>query len=200
VKLLIIRHGATAWSRSGQHTSRTDLPLLDEGRDEARRLAPLVRSVLGDDWPGRVISSPMGRARETAQIIFGEVPLEVDDDLREMDYGVYEGLTRAQIREAHPGWDVFNEGCAGGETLADVAVRVERFIASIRDEARPVTAVAHGHVLRIMGACVVGLPAAGGRALELDTATLSVVQDVRFKLAIKHWNIAPGLAPPPVAE
>ena len=117
MKLVLIRHGATAWSISGQHTGRTDLALLPEGIAQSNRAITNVRSVLGTDWDSAtIISSPLQRAHTTAEIIFGANRVCTDDNLMEMHYGDYEGLTSPEIRATRPDWDLWRDGNPNGET------------------------------------------------------------------------------------
>ena len=195
MKLVLFRHGATAWSVTGRHTGRTDLPLTDAGRAEARSAEPLMRRVLGEGWPGRVVTSPLGRAVETARLVFPETASEQDDDLVEMDYGRFEGLTLEQIREGRPGWDLWRDGCPGGETVQDVARRADSFLASIAGETQPVTAVAHGHLIRILAARALALRADQGQLFGVGTATASCIEDIRGQPVVTLWNLSPSLAP-----
>lgn len=188
MKLILVRHGATEWSISGQHTGRTDLPLLDLGRAQATEVGLRVRNLVGTDTPV-VYSSPLRRALETAELILGPNDgVVVDDRLREFDYGDYEGLTTPQIHQTRPGWTVF-DGCPGGETLADVEARVDAFLADARSSgAATVVLFAHGHLLRILGARAIGQPGRTAISLGLDTAAVCVVSDLRDGPAITLWN------------
>jgi broad specificity phosphatase PhoE len=144
MEIWLARHGATAWSRSGQHTGITDLPLISEGVEEARALG---ERLAGHEF-GRVLSSPMERARETARLAgFGD-RIEVTDLLKEADYGEYEGLTSRQIHEDRPGWEVFEHGSPGGETPRQIADRAERLLQFIGEPGGDVLCFAHGHILR----------------------------------------------------
>lgn len=182
--VLLVRHGETEWSRSGQHTSRTDLPLLEEGRPGAealgRRLASRSFAL--------VLSSPMTRARETARLAGLDGVAEVTDDLRELGYGDYEGLTTPQIREQRPGWSLWTDGCPGGEPLADAAARVDRVIARADAAAGDVALFAHGHILRILGARWLGMPTEAAGALALSTAALCDLGYERERRVIWLWN------------
>jgi broad specificity phosphatase PhoE len=175
---------------SGQHTGRTDLPLLDLGRTQASEVGLRVRDLVGADTPA-VYSSPLRRALETAELILGpNDSVIVDDRLREFDYGEYEGLTTPQIHETRPGWTVF-DGCPGGETVEDVEARVDSFLADVRGDGDGVSTVvlfAHGHLLRILGARAIGQPGRIAIRLGLDTASVCVVSDLRDGPAITLWN------------
>jgi len=184
----LIRHGETEWSKSGQHTGSTDIPLTDHGRDEARATGRL----LGDRRFALVLVSPMQRARETAELVGLGDQAEVDDDLLEWDYGEYEGITTAEIRETHPGWTVWKGPLPSGETPEQVGARVDRVVARARRVEGPVALVGHGHCLRILAARWCELPAVEGRRLQLSTATLSVLGWEHDVPGLVTWNSAGG--------
>jgi probable phosphoglycerate mutase len=184
VNVFAIRHGETAWSLSGQHTGTTDIPLTDNGR----RLAERLRPVLGRETFALVLTSPLGRARETCRLAgFGDRAV-VEPDLMEWNYGKYEALTPRQIHETAPGWLIFRDGCPGGESPEEVGARVDRAIARARAAAGDVALFAHGHVLRVLAARWVGLPPGAGQHFLLDTGTLSVLGYYRSIPAVKVWN------------
>ena len=176
--VVLIRHGETEWSRDKRHTSRTDLPLTDAGREQARRLA------LGPF--ALVLVSPRRRARETADL--AGLDYELDEHLVEWDYGEYEGRTTADIREERPGWEIWRDGCPGGEPIGDVAARVDRVIERIVRSDGDVAIVAHGHLLRILGARWIGAPPELGGALKLDTAAVCTLGYERERRVIVSWN------------
>ncbi len=185
-RLWLVRHGETEWARLGRHTGRTDIPLTELGRAQARALA----TRLDGHAFTLVLSSPLSRAMETAQLAgFGE-QVKSSDDLLEWDYGDDEGLTTPEIREDRPGWTVWREGPAGGETADDVATRVDRVIARVRagSGGGDALAFAHGHVLRALAARWLGLPPGDGRLLALSTATLSILGWERETPVIERWN------------
>jgi len=183
--LLLARHGATEWSRSGQHTGDTDLPLLDDGRAAA---AALGRRLAGREFALR-LSSPLARARDTAGLAgFGGDGLEITEDLLELGYGEYEGRTTRGIREERPGWDLFNDGAPGGEPLADAAARVDRVIERALAADGDVAMFGHGHILRIVGARWVGLPPETAAVLALSTAALCILGFERERRVIWLWN------------
>lgn len=182
-ELWLVRHGPTEWSEAGRHTSSTDLPLLPAGEDAAGRLAP----ALADQSFALVLTSPLGRARRTAELA-GFADAEVDADLAEWDYGEYEGLTTARIRESVPGWTVWSHPTPGGESAAEVAARSDRVVERVRAAHGPVLAFAHGHSLRVLAARWLGLDATQGRLLRLDTATVSVLGWERETPVIARWN------------
>jgi len=188
-KVYLVRHGETEWSLSGQHTGVTDIPLTENGRALAARLRP----VLARESFALVLVSPLGRARDTCEIAGLGARAVVDPDLREWNYGEYEGLTPQQIDEKRPGWLIFRDGCPGGETPEQIGARVDRLIARVRDVDGDVALFAHGHVFRVLVARWIGLPPAGGQHFLLETATVSVLDYYRDAPAVKMWNAA--LAP-----
>ncbi len=181
-RLVLIRHGETEWSASGKHTSVTDVPLLDVGRRHAERL----RGRLAGREFALVLSSPRSRARETAGL--AGMAVEVDDDLVEFDYGAYEGLTTPEIREQRPGWSVWSDGAPGGETVEQVGVRADRVISRALAAGGDVALFAHGHLLRVLAARWLGLPAAYGGHLALDTGSVSELGFERERRVIWLWN------------
>jgi broad specificity phosphatase PhoE len=184
VNVFAIRHGETAWSLSGQHTGTTDIPLTDNGRWLARQLRP----VLAKEVFGLVLVSPMQRARETCELAgLGDRAI-VEPDLNEWNYGKYEGLTPRQIKETVPDWLIFRDGCPVGETPEEVAARVDRLIARARAAKDDVALFAHGHLLRVLAARWLGLPASAGQHFLLEPGTLSVLSDYRGIPALKIWN------------
>jgi probable phosphoglycerate mutase len=182
-EVLLVRHGETEWSRSGKHTGRTDVPLTPLGRQQGQAIAT---QLVGRKF-GRVLTSPLQRAVETVRLA-GVTDAVVDPDLAEWDYGSYEGRTTAEIRAGVTAWSLWRDGAPGGEVAADVGRRVDRVIASIRLEARDTLVFAHGHVLRVMAARWIGLPAVEGRCFALDTATVSVLGWEREVPVMARWN------------
>jgi probable phosphoglycerate mutase len=185
-RLVLVRHGETEWSRAGKHTGRTDVPLTDEGRAQAVRTRALLEGWVFD----AVLVSPLGRARETLELLERTEPVTVIDDLREWDYGDDEGRTTAEIREARPGWTVWHEGPAGGESLLDVAGRVARVLLLAGRQEGDVLVVAHGHVLRVLAARWLELHPDAGRLLDLDPATVSVLGHEREQPVLSSWNVS----------
>ncbi len=182
-ELWLVRHGATEWSKSGQHTSVTDLPLLPEGEETA---VDLGARLAGTDFR-LVLTSPRRRAWHTAELA-GFADAEVTEDLAEWAYGDYEGMTTLQIRESVPGWTIWSHPAPGGETAADVSARLDRVVARAREGGGRTLVFAHGHSLRVLGARWLGLPAQDGRLLRLDTATLSVLGFERESPVVLRWN------------
>jgi len=184
-QLWLVRHGQTEWSASGRHTGRTDLPLDEAGRDQARRLASVLAGL-----PVRlVLTSPLQRARETCALAgYGDRAI-VDDDLQEWDYGDYDGLTTDEIRRARPDWTLWRDSCPGGETAAQVGARADRVIARVRDAGGDAIAFAHGHLLRVLAARWVGLEPEAGALLALTTATVSLLGWEREQAVVRRWNV-----------
>lgn len=183
--ILVVRHGETAWSREGRHTGRTDVPLTPEGRAQAQGLA----AALAGRHPALVLSSPLQRARETAELA-GLHPAD-DPDLAEWDYGVYEGRTTSEIRDADPGWNVWTSPDGLGESLAAVGERAGRVLARCRpvlDTGGDVVLVAHAHLLRILTATWLGLPPRGGESLVLAPAGTGLLGYERETPALLRWN------------
>jgi broad specificity phosphatase PhoE len=208
-ELWLVRHGETAWSLSGAHTSRTDIPLTEHGRKRAEELRDYLKGTKFD----AVFVSPMQRARETCAIAgFGDVA-KIDEGLREWDYGVYEGKTTKEIQAEIPGWSVWKNEIVGGETVEHVGERADRVImqALVADMPVPwkasapgsgkvalfahapsssgkVALFAHAHILRILAARWTGLPATGGALLALGTGSVSVLGWERETRVIQSWN------------
>jgi probable phosphoglycerate mutase len=180
--MVLLRHGATEWSLSGQHTGRTDIPLLEVGREQARGAGELLR----DMKFALVLTSPLRRARETCALAGFDG--EPDPDLLEWDYGAYEGLTTAEIQAERPGWSLWTDGVIGGEGGADVGRRVDRVIQRARLVEGDTLCVAHGHVLRVLAARWLGLPPAGGRLFALGTGTVSILGWERDTPVVSLWN------------
>jgi probable phosphoglycerate mutase len=184
VDVFAIRHGETAWSLSGQHTGTTDIPLTDNGR----RLAERMRPVLAGKAFALVLCSPLQRARETCDLAGLGDAVVIEPDLVEWNYGQCEGRTPKQIHEGAPGWLIFRDGCPGGEMPEQVGARVDRVISRARAANGDVALFAHGHVLRVLAARWIGLPAASGQHFLLDTGTLCVLGYYRDIPAVRVWN------------
>ena len=182
-ELWIVRHGETAWSREGRHTSRTEVPLTDSGEQAAAQLADRLGGVEFE----LVLTSPRQRARRTAELA-GFPDAQVAEDLTEWDYGDYEGITTAQIRAQVPGWTVWSGDCPHGETAEQVGIRLDRVVARVRDHGGRVLVFGHGHASRVLACRWLGLPVADGRLLRLDTGTVSVLGYEHETAAVARWN------------
>jgi probable phosphoglycerate mutase len=187
VELWLVRHGETEWSLSGAHTSRTDIPLTDKGRERAAKLRDYLKGTAFD----AVFTSPMQRARETCAIAgFGDVAV-VENGLMEWDYGVYEGKTTKEIQATIPGWSVWKDEIVGGETVEHVGERADGVIAralAVAKDGGRVALFAHAHILRILAARWVELPAKDGALLALGTGSVSVLGWERETRVIERWN------------
>lgn len=186
----LIRHGETEWSLNGRHTGISDVPLTENGRAVARLWRPFAATKTF----ALVLTSPLQRARLTCELAGLGERAEIDRDLCEWDYGAYEGLTPQEIRSKQPGWLIFNDGCPDGESPEQIGARVDRVIARVRAVGGDVALFAHGHVLRVLAARWLGLPASGGGHFLLDTATLCVLSSYHGLPAVKRWNapLMPG--------
>jgi broad specificity phosphatase PhoE len=182
----LARHGETAWSLTGQHTGRADIPLTERGELDAKALGERLR---GETFAA-VFTSPLKRATRTAELAgFGGVAI-ADPDLMEWNYGAYEGRTLAQIRVERPGWDLFRDGCPGGESLADLGARADRVIERLRALKGDALLFAHGHLLRFVGARWLGLEPDRARSFHLATASLSILgyEHTLERAVIRLWN------------
>jgi len=182
-----MRHGETEWSAAGRHTGSTDMPLTSAGRAAAKRIGQLVAPMAF----AAVFTSPLGRARETCSLAGLAADAVVDEDLREWDYGDYEGLTTAEIRETRPDWTVWRDGCPNGEVAADVGARVDRVVTRLRERDGVLAVFGHGHCLRVLAARWVGLAAEDGARIALETATVSRLGWEREQPVIRTWNLQP---------
>ena len=182
----LVRHGQTEWSLSGKHTGRSDIPLTQAGEDAARGLAGRMQ---GLTFP-IVWSSPSQRAFNTCTLAGFGAGCVKKDDLAEWDYGTYEGLTTKQILTERPGWQLFRDGCPGGETAADVGERADRIIRQIREIDSAVLIFSSAHFLRVLAARWLGLPPEDGRRFVLNTASISVLgyEHDRTEPVMRRWN------------
>ena len=189
-RLVLARHGETTWSRAGRHTGRTDIPLTEVGRQQARQLG----AALAGRTFSRVVSSPLVRASETARLAGFGTGLEFDDDLQEWDYGVFEGRTRLEIAAEIPGWTVWSQPIAGGESLQALGVRADRIIGRLLPVGGDILLFSHGHFLRVLAARWMESPALLASRLELATATVSELGWEAERRVIEVWNAAGHLA------
>ena len=183
-QIWLFRHGETEWSRSGQHTGRTDLPLTAAGR---RRAQAIGRRLSGRPF-ALVLSSPLVRALETCRLAgYGDLA-EITPDLMEWDYGAYEGRRTVDIQQERPGWSLWRDGVPDGETVEQVGARTREVIETAQAAGGDVALFAHGHVLRVLSACWLGLPPDAGRLFALGTAAVSVLGYEHDTRVIVKWN------------
>jgi broad specificity phosphatase PhoE len=183
-RIWLVRHGETEWSKSGQHTGRTDIPLTATGEQQGKALG---RHLAGRQF-ALVLTSPLGRARETCRLAGFAGSAQVTDDLLEWNYGIYEGRTTAAVRADQPGWSIWTTTVAQGETVEQVGERARRVIERADAVAGDVALFAHAHILRILAACWMGLPPIHGRNLTLSTASISVLGYERETRVLQIWN------------
>ena len=192
-QIYLVRHGETAWSISGQHTGRTDIALTERGEHAAQELSTHLK----DLSLAKIFTSPLQRARQTANLAGFAASAEADSDLMEWDYGQYEGRRTLDIRADRPGWRLFEDGCPGGETLLEVATRAERIIARIRALETDVLVFAHRDILRILIASWIALPPIEARRLDLATTSVSTLgydHDLNEPV-IRRLNVSVQTAP-----
>jgi broad specificity phosphatase PhoE len=188
LEVVPVRHAETEWSVDGRHTGLTDIPLTDAGRATATALAGRLRQ-----WRfERVLVSPLRRARETCELCGLGDRAEVFDELHEWDYGEYEGLTTDQIHARRGEWNLWRDGCPGGESPEQVGARADRVLAAVSEVHGAVAAFSHGHMLRVLGARWVELPPAGGARLGLSAGAVSVLGYERDTRILALWNDARG--------
>jgi len=186
-RIYYIRHGETVWSLSGQYTGRTDLPLTPHGEDLARELGQRLTEIPF----AHVLSSPRQRARRTCALVIPGATPEIEPDIAEWDYGDYEGLHSAAVHKAHPDWNLFREGCPGGETPDQLCTRADRLIAKLRTLEGNIALFSHGHFGRVFAARWIGLPVSEAQHFLLSTASLSVFDYEHHQAdspAIALWN------------
>jgi broad specificity phosphatase PhoE len=184
-EIVVVRHGETEWSANGRHTSRTDLPLTEQGRERARALAPRLAARKF----ALVLCSPLRRARETCELAgFGDVA-ELTPDLHEWDYGEYEGLTTPEIWETNPEWSLWRDGCPGGEQPAQVGARADRVLERLRTAGGDALAFAHGHILRVLTARWLVMEVAEGARFALDAGATGTLGFERTTEVLRRWNV-----------
>jgi probable phosphoglycerate mutase len=191
LRLYLVRHGETEWSLSGRHTGRTDIPLTVRGEEQARELAPHLPLIQFS----RVLTSPLQRARQTAELAGLGPAAQVEPDLLEWDYGEYEGLSSAEIRLQRSDWNVFRDGCPGGETPQHISDRADRLIAHLRQLTGNIALFSHAHFCCVIGVRWIGVPVVEGQHFALSTASLSILgYEVRHPevAVIALWNARPG--------
>jgi broad specificity phosphatase PhoE len=187
-ELWLVRHGETEWSRTGQHTGSADIALTATGEQQALAL----KSALSPQAFARVLVSPLRRAMQTCALAGYADTAIATPDLREWNYGRYEGLTSSDIQHRRPGWSIWNEGPEGGETIGEVAKRAENVIAALDDAGGPVALFAHGHVLRILTATWLELEPRAARLFALTTGSVSVLGHEHGTRVIRSWNQVPS--------
>ncbi len=184
-RIHIVRHGETEWSANGRHTGRTDIPLTDAGVEQAMALEPK----LSGQRFALVLCSPLRRARQTCELAgFASAGVQLCDDLREWDYGEYEGLTTPEIREIDPNWNLWRDGCPGGESPDEVGERVDRVLARCRSAEGDALAFAHGHVLRVLTARWLQMAPAAGARFALVPSAVGVLGHERDAEVLERWN------------
>lgn len=190
-RVFLVRHGQTAWSLSGKHTGRTDIPLTADGEKEARTLHDRLRAIVFK----RVFVSPLQRARQTAALAALATPVEIEPDLVEWDHGEYEGLQSAEIRAIRPDWNIYQHGCPGGESPAQVSERADRMIARLRTLEGDIAIFSHGHFGCVLAVRWIGLEIAQASHFLLDTASVSILGYGHHRAtepAIMLWNARPN--------
>ena len=190
-QIWLVRHGETEWSRTGQHTGRTDVPLTPAGQLQAEALG---RQLRGRSF-ALVLTSPLGRARETGRLAGYGSTAQIMDDLREWDYGIYEGRTTAAIRTVEPNWAIWTHPVPEGESVDQVGARARRVIDRALSVGDDVALFSHGHLLRILTACWIGRPPSDGRLFALATASISVLGWERETRVIQLWNLTVPATP-----
>lgn len=197
LEVYLIRHGETAWSLTGQHTGRTDLPLTIPGEHAARELRERLRHLAFD----YVFTSPRHRARQTCELSGLAACAHIDPDLAEWDYGDYEGRRSVDIQTEHPGWDIFADGCPAGESVGQIAARADRMIVRLRTFSGKIALFSHGHFGRVFGVRWIGLPVETARHFSLGTASVGVLAQGDHPdgpPVILQWNLLPAHTAPAV--
>jgi len=187
LQLYLFRHGETTWSLTGQHTSRTDLPLTDQGEQDARRLADRLRGVSFT----HVLTSPRLRARRTCELAGLGTGAVVEPDLAEWEYGDYEGLRSTEIQALRPGWSIYRDGCPGGESPEAVVARFDRLLGRLRALDGNIALFSHGHAGRVLATRWIGLPVTAVQNFSLNPASLSILAYNQAVPVIVQWNLVP---------
>jgi len=183
-KIFLIRHGETAWTISGQHTGSTDIPLTQKGIEDTKKLGTFLQA----QNFAAVFVSPLGRSIETCQHVGLMKKAQVDEDLKEWNYGKYEGLTSKEITETNPTWTIFTEGAPEGESLLDIKTRADRFLKKIEKIEGDIAVFSHGHFSRALGVSWLGLPLSDGRLFALFPASISILGYEKDTKALLLWN------------
>ena len=192
-RLYLIRHGETDWSLTGQHTGRTDIPLTEQGEQDARELTEWLQAVRFNC----VFTSPRQRARRTCELVGLDAVAEIEPDLAEWDYGDYEGQRSVDIRKGRPDWNLFHDGCPRGESPAQISERADRVIARLRAPEGNIAIFSHGHFGRVLAARWIGLPVGQAQHFLLSTASLSILgyeHNLAAESAIILWNAVSRIA------
>jgi probable phosphoglycerate mutase len=190
LRIVIVRHGATEWSAAGRHTGRTDLDLTEQGYDQAERAGRRLVDVLGGAEP-LLFTSPLMRSRHTAEVMVPGARIDESDALVEVDYGLYEGLTSAEIDQRQPGWSAFRNGCPDGESVFQITARCDSFVAKLErvGAGRTVVAFTHGHIGRALITRLLDWPIAAADSLHNDTASLGLIDLKRGRHVLTGWNL-----------
>ena len=186
--MVLVRHGETEWTVTRRHTGSTDVPLTDNGRRQAQQL----RSALAGRSFELVLTSPLSRAMDTCRLAGLAGPAQVREELREWNYGDYEGVTTADIRAGRPDWTLWRDGCPGGESAAEVGARADRVLEELRGLDADAAVFGHGHLLRVLAARWLGLEPEAGALLGLSTATVSHLGHEREQAVLWLWNHSPA--------
>lgn len=191
--LIIVRHGETEWTLSGQHTGKTDLALTEHGRYQAASLRPVLRSLLkNQNWSA--YSSPRTRAIETAGLALPEASPQIEPLIEEFDYGIYEGKTFDEITTINPSWNIWTDGCPEGESVADVASRADQFLEKyVKDSSDSIVIFTHGHFSRILVTRALGIDPTVGSLLVNSPGSISVVEESHGQPCLGVWNASADL-------
>jgi probable phosphoglycerate mutase len=188
LELIIVRHGETAWTITRQYTGVTELELTDHGRSEATAAGRIVERLL-DGRPPTVLASPRQRAVQTAQLAIPDAVAATSPLIAEFDYGRYEGMTFDQVTAAQPGWEIWRDGCPGGETVLDVGARAEQFLVDhVAQATGPVIAVTHGHFSRVLAVVALGMEPHLGGILNSATGSVSLIEQHQGRRRLGLWN------------
>ncbi|MEP7161314.1 MAG: histidine phosphatase family protein [Dermatophilaceae bacterium] len=200
MRLVIVRHGETDWTLAGRYTGTTEVGLTANGRAQAASLPSLLERVLHGER-AVLVSSPRKRATETAALALSSHHMTVEPLVAEYDYGDYEGLTEGDVQRLAPGWDIWRDGCPGGESTAEVGWRADTFLrANAETGSRPVLVVTHGHFSRILAARALGLSPDNGRLFASATGAVSLIEDRHGERCVGLWNVDAALLTDPAGR